>query len=558
MRRYIAVIVVLAFLAGSAPGLLAQQPGGGSPPAEKPPGEAAAKQSHEEEFWYRVWYRKEPIGHAHYTLDRISPAGGKPRFRIMMEWQITPVKGLPFSHSGRSSTIVNDKYELVESEWGNHWRRDTEELELRFKAKILDGNLWVDGPKGSVMLEKWSETDFGVEVMLGKFLAAKGLSPGKTHLFKMITGLPNPLLNELSIQVKEKSQLKADQGTFEGFTCVMTMPATYTSVQAEPMNWNLFVDPEGRILRYQTGELEFIVADDTVRDNPPLPFAARGRRDPFRNPMIVKPKDATAQATTQAAGGSTAAQTVTLTKEEQSQFYQQAADYLARMERDNGDATVPRETRLGWLRDTYEKLGTLVGMVREKEKKDVKFLDKIDKIVKRAQELYSGVERIASDMQRLRDEAQADFDEGRFAPLNEKLQLATQHVSNTAIKDTKYEKEILQNFSTVRDLRDRGRKRESFAARKPQIVGIIYHLVPEPISLHLGLELFGRRIEGEHQADILRSRSSALIKVGGGTEPTILEEGATIDNDTVVFKIERGAVHFNYQGEQIRVDLGRE
>lgn len=525
-------------------------PGGGNPPAEQPP---EKKVEHEEEQWFVVKYRKDAIGWFHYTLDRIGEPDAVRGWRLSTEWQMAPVKGLPVPHSGRSTALVNPKWELTEGEWGGYVRKENDDQEIRAKAKLLSGELWIDGPGGSANIPGWVETDWGIEPMIGKFLLARGLATGKAYVFKIATGRTNPILNEVQLQVKDAASVKSDAGTFSGLEVSATVPSN-PPLQNDVLTWTLIVDEKGRIVHYVCGELEYLPGTEAARENVQLPFAARGRRDPFRNPMIPRPTTPIDKSGSGSASGKPTIKT--LEPDVKKQMLQQASDVLAKMTRDNEDTTLPQALRLNLLGKSYDELSKLWTLAQAGEQKDQKFLDSLKKVMGKAQELYSGVERLGADMERIHNECRALFEEARYTEIGAKLAEAKGIASNPAIKDTRHERDILKHYQAIDEWNKRGVKREAFKQRKPQIIGIIYYLVPQPLDFRFGVEILGHRVEAAQTIDVARSQSSAILQIG--KESQIWVEGQDVDADLRVQKIERHAVVFQFKGEQIRVELGRE
>jgi len=557
----LAVLFVALLLAPRT--LFAQNPPGGPPGGGPPGGPAPAgaekRVEHVEELWYKVLHKQIPVGWSHYTLDKIE--GGDPNraWRLLEERELAPVKGLPISYSARSSVVLTDKWTLTEAAWGGLWKAEgLDVVEPRFSAKLdPTGKLLVSGPNFSDDPPFGKELDWGVESMIGKFLFAKGLAAGKTYVFKMLTGMPGPLYQEIPIQVKDEATLTTDAGSFSGFNCLYTVQPSH-SVQKEALTWQMFVDQkDGKIVRLAlaSGDLVIEAATESVREIQQIPFAARGRRDPFRNPMVIKPTGA-GGGRVPGGGGGTKIDLATLSPDDRMQMDQKAADLLSKMQRDSSDTALPRKVKLQLLGTHYDELSKLVSVADTREKKETKWVDGMKKRLKQAQELYQGVERLASDMERIHQEAQNCFETDQYKLLADKLAEAQLISQNPAIRETQFEKEIRAHFVAIKDLHARARKREAFSQKKPSIIGVIYYLVPEPVTMWFGADVLGFRILGENSVEVSRSRSTAIVKLGNDVQ--ILEEGKEVAPvaELKVHRIERHAVVFSYQGELIRVDLG--
>ncbi|MDQ7779946.1 MAG: hypothetical protein RDV41_09580, partial [Planctomycetota bacterium] len=113
--------------------------------------------------------------------------------------------------------------------------------------------------------------------------------------------------------------------------------------------------------------------------------------------------------------------------------------------------------------------------------------------------------------------------------------------------------------ANVAKLSQRAQIRQAFNTLSLRVVGIVYHVIPQTEPMSLSIELFQRTLPIRMNLKTWISASEAIIAAGGKDQP--VKDGSVVDiaKDTgvTVFRIEPGAVLFQYRDEIIRVPLAR-
>ncbi|MBI3272769.1 MAG: hypothetical protein HYZ53_27530 [Planctomycetes bacterium] len=545
-RRVAPCLLGAVLLALAARPLLPQQ--APEPPADKkaddkapaaPRPAPAPARGLKEELWYRIVEKDEPIGYGHYTLSE-SVFKGNHVLRFVYEEEIRPRKLLDLETSARFSAVTSYDYDFIEGEMGAF----KGEEERRYNLRIAQERLYLVTARGNFDTS-WDQKDVGLECMLGKWLQHKEPAEGKIFRFYHFTGLPEPATDELQITVREHAtRAFADLNT-EGFSCSITGRRG-----EKPLDRTIFLDSEGRILEIKEGEIlrHMVKSEEAAKAGQRFELAARGRRDPFRIPLT--PKDSIESK----GAAPTNATDKPLPEEQVRALVQAAKDGVERMKDARKKLQANPKALEEALGNEYDTLMTTFNIVHNRQKvPNDKYRVELNQLKAEADQIYSGMERLVTQMRKLRDEAKDLFEQEKYPDVEAKRAEAEPIAKKPELAGTRFAPQIDELYAEVRKYAERGTLRREFESKKPHITGIIYHLVPKEVPYRMGLELLGDRVAVETTLRVPVSSSTCFLTLSG--QDVAKGDGEEVASDLRVSRIERGAVIFDYRGEEIKVEM---
>ncbi|MBI5367889.1 MAG: hypothetical protein HZA54_12690 [Planctomycetes bacterium] len=522
------------------------QPAAPGKPAEKPAVPPAPK-TYEEELWYRILEKDDPIGYGHHTIAKTT-FKGQPALRLLYEEEMRPRKLLDAETSARLSTITNYDYEFIEGEMGAF----KGEEEKRYSLRVSQEHLFLVTAQGNFDAD-WTTKDAGLECMLGKWLSKKGLVEGKRWQFQHFTGLAEPPTETWEIEVREHATRSFADESVQGWSCRATGRRG-----DKPIDRIYFVDENGRILEMREGDVTriFVRTEEAAKVGQRFELAARGRRDPFR--VAMTPKDKLKVGDPADAPGTNAPQKSRPMPEAEIQRLLQAARENVESMREAKKKYAADPNR---LQQSLEKSYNDVLYVWQEFQDKVKIKNDghriaIGKLKAEAEELWSGLERLVAQVDKIHKEADEMFGQAQYPPIEAKRAEAESIAKRPELAGTRYAPQVELLYEKVRRLAERAKLRIEFEGKKPKITGIIYHLVPREVPFRMGVELLGDRISVESNLRVSSSSSTCFLSVAG--QDQVKAEGEDLSAELRVKRIERGAVLFDYRGEEIRVEMGRQ
>lgn len=560
-----------ALLALAAGPLVAQQPAPATPPAQpqppaggpkappgnpppkpgdKPAEKAPAPKVYQEEVWYRILEKDDPIGYGHFTVSR-GVFKGAPVLRVIYEEELRPRKLLDLENSVRLTTTTTSDYEFLEGEIGTV----KGEQERRSTLRVAQGRFYLVTASGYFDAPWEATKDATLESMLGKWLVKKGLAEGKSFTFAAFTGLPDPLTDEWQVQVRSHETRTLGDNPIEGWACHAAFKRGEKAVERD-----YFIDTEGRILEIRDADVSrtYAKSEEAAKAGMRFDLSQRGRRDPFRIAMTPEEKLEGAQKKTPGEIGGAGKPKPAYTTNEIQAMLQEAADSVDRMKAAKKSGQANEKQRDEILAAEYEKVLTNFKLFLDKDRIP-KEPDRTSmaKLKAEADTLYSALERYVVQIEKLRDEARDLFESQEYGPvLAKKLEEADQVVRLPELNGTPYLPKIRAAYDETKRYVERGKLRVDFEGKKPKITGIIYHTVPYEVPFRMGLEILGDRIAIESSLRVGASKSSCFLAAANKNEVKV--EGEEIAPDVRVKRIDRGAVVFDYLGEEIRVEMGRQ
>jgi hypothetical protein len=286
--------------------------------------------------------------------------------------------------------------------------------------------------------------------------------------------------------------------------------------------------------------------DKTVEITKPISFEQRKRRDPFQPAMSLKDKKT--GPSVGVVDTSSAKKLVSNSLEEAVARLRQAQQCLDRMERITVEFPVTERDKA--LVEPYQNILEYYEILSKTNYESIK--TQIENIRQKAERLFPGAERVYSQATYLREQAAQNFTAGEFNRLGDNLKEISVLPDRVEIKGTKYKAEIQKMAEDVQILNQRGIIIREFYSKSLEINGIIYYTRTEEVVIsQVPLRFLGLDFNTPLTYRRVIPASSAIIN------NSFYEEGAYIEKELSIKKIEPEIIWFLYKGEEVKKSLGK-
>ncbi|MDI6732398.1 MAG: hypothetical protein QME16_00500 [Planctomycetota bacterium] len=389
---------------------------------------------------------------------------------------------------------------------------------------------------------------FGTSLIVNKWEVNQSCSLKFINLYNI-----NNIFADANMMVKEKTSQKIMGVMTEGHICSLVISDPTSPVK----EIEYFIGKDSYILkqtaRHSSGALDFIKTskEDAMSEKVKPVFERRGRIDPFTTRLTRATKKETTPTSSPKKD-----ETLPPGPDPEGKYVlallHEAGEQLQLMKDIHGKT--PREERDALLVVPYQRILSIYEIIHKKGKDENK--TQISNILKEADRLVAGSEKIYTEARVLAEEARNDFELGKktyelknLKEIPKKLTKISELLERKEVKETEYYQKIKLLQEEVSELARRSKIIEDFIANKPAIIGIVYYIRTEEIKLSaLTVNFLGLNIA--LPVSYFKDVPESSIMIGAKT----YREGDKISDDMIIKTIFPNTVIFNYKNEEIALE----